>query len=150
MMRKKIYKLSTVYIIIPYRFQSILFLLEKCNWLLFFAWQKTTNALLPLWKITFIIPKYKDSRRKSTNKKIKTKKDKGVAKLPFTLFSCGVIILFNTSLNKSRLSTYSFRKLVFCLSVLFMFSISVCSVVEFVVFMTIVKIGAICNFVFTL
>ena len=40
----------------------------------------------------------------------------------FTHYSCVVIILFNTGLYKSVFSTYSFGKLFFCLSVLFVFS----------------------------
>ena len=42
---------------------------------------------------------------------------KGATKFYFTHHLCGVIILFNTDLNKSAFSTYSFGKLVFCLFV---------------------------------
>ena len=47
---------------------------------------------------------------------------KGATKLYFTHYSCVVIILFSTRLYQSVFSTYSFGKLVFCLSALFMFS----------------------------
>ena len=46
---------------------------------------------------------------------------KGATKMYFTDYSCVVDILFNTSLYKSVFSVYSFGKLVFCLSVLFVF-----------------------------
>ena len=38
---------------------------------------------------------------------------KGATKLYFTLYSCVVIVLFNTALCRSAFSTVSFRKLVF-------------------------------------
>ena len=44
---------------------------------------------------------------------------KGAKKLYFTYYSCVVIILLNTGLYKSAFSTNSFRKLIFCLSALF-------------------------------
>ena len=47
---------------------------------------------------------------------------KEATKLYFTYYSCVVVILFNTSLYKSVFSTYSFEKLVFCLSTAFAFS----------------------------
>ena len=47
---------------------------------------------------------------------------KGARKSFFMHYSCVVIILFNTGLHKSVFSTYSFGKLVFCLSALFVFS----------------------------
>ena len=43
---------------------------------------------------------------------------KGATKSYFTLYSCMVIVLFNTALCRSAFSTVSFRKLVFGLSVL--------------------------------
>ena len=46
-------------------------------------------------------------------------------------FLCAVIILFNMGIYKSAISTYSFGKLVFCLSALFVFS--ACSVSNYVV-----------------
>ena len=46
---------------------------------------------------------------------------KGATKLYFAHYLCGVIILFNTSLDKSAFSTYSFGKLVFRLSAFSMF-----------------------------
>ena len=42
---------------------------------------------------------------------------KGATKLYFTHYSCGVIILYNTGLEKSAFSPYSFGKLVFRLFV---------------------------------
>ena len=51
------------------------------------------------------------------------KRLKGAANL--THYSCVVIILFNTGLCKSLFSTYSFGRLVFCLSALFV--ITACS-----------------------
>ena len=46
---------------------------------------------------------------------------KGATKSYFTRYSCVVIILFNTGLSRFAFSTISFRKLVFRLSVLFLF-----------------------------
>ena len=47
---------------------------------------------------------------------------KGATKLYFTCYSCVVIILFNKGLYKSAFCTYSFEKLVFCLSTKTVFS----------------------------
>ena len=48
---------------------------------------------------------------------------KGAAKSYLPHYSWVVIILSNTGLYKSVFSTYSFGKLVFCLSVLFVFTV---------------------------
>ena len=45
---------------------------------------------------------------------------KGATKVHFTHYSCVVIILFKTDLRKSAFSIYSFGKLVFRLSALFL------------------------------
>ena len=47
----------------------------------------------------------------------------GAMKLYFRHYSCGVIILLNTGLDKSAFSTYSFGKLVFILFVFSAFSV---------------------------
>ena len=46
---------------------------------------------------------------------------KGATKLYFKHYSCVVIILFNTGLYNSAFFTYSFGKLVFWISALFVF-----------------------------
>ena len=55
---------------------------------------------------------------------------KGATSLFFTHYSCVAVILFNTGLYMSALSTFSFGKLVFSLSVLFVFS--VCSEIDII------------------
>ena len=54
---------------------------------------------------------------------------KGATKLYFTHYSCVVIVLFNTSLDKSSFSTFSFEKLVLCIVEFSVFSS--CSVFRF-------------------